>query len=122
MYVFTSNNATAQRGTSDTPCRFGFSLRQFLVLFGLGLLLTADSPGSGLPESLFITTFMSTCTSVKDHGQDHRKTFVRRTFRPGRQQLLGPTYTPATGLGVNFSAEAHGGHPSPPRTSLSAQI
>ncbi len=36
IYFFTSNNSTAQTRTSGSPCKFGYGLHRFLVLFQTG--------------------------------------------------------------------------------------
>jgi len=43
VYVFAFDYATAQRGTAATPRRFGYGDMSSPVLYGMGLVSTADS-------------------------------------------------------------------------------
>jgi hypothetical protein len=65
MYVFAPYYVTAQRETSATPWRSGYGDKSSPGSLGLGLVSTANSPGSCLSDIPFFAFSTSTWMSSK---------------------------------------------------------
>ncbi len=86
MKRFAANFFTAQRGTAAMPCRSGYSVHQFLVLWLTHLVLASQTSLSYINVSVdFI------------HGLDGRKTFLHQGYCPSFLQYLVSTPMPLLG-------------------------
>ena len=79
MYVFAFDYATAQRGTAATPRRFGYSDMSSPVLYGMGLVSTADSPDPDLQTSFPPHMYVNVDTTYR---LDVKRTFCTSASGP----------------------------------------
>ena len=119
VYVFAFDYATAQRGTAATPRRFGYGDMSSPVLYGMGLVSTADSPDPDLqtsfPPPMYVNVDNLQTGCQADHlyvGLRPQLTAAAGTTLPTPTALIGPltsSLTSAHHWGGGAAAEAPGG-------------